>query len=65
MLRKGVYSYEYMHDWEKFNETSLPEKKYDFTDSDYMHAKRACEDFEIKKTYVNIMICILTMIHYF
>ena len=49
MLRKGVYSYEYMHDWEKFNETSLPEKKYDFTDSDYMHAKRACEDFEIKK----------------
>ena len=26
-LRKGVYRYEYMDDWEKFNETSLPEKK--------------------------------------
>ena len=27
LLRKGVYCYEYMDDWEKFNETSLPEKK--------------------------------------
>ena len=23
LLRKGVYSYEYISDWEKFNETSL------------------------------------------
>ena len=23
---KSVYPYEYMDDWEKFNETSLPEK---------------------------------------
>ena len=27
LLRKGVYSYEYIDDWGKFNETSLPEKK--------------------------------------
>ena len=27
LLRKGVYPYEYMDDWEKFNETLLPEKK--------------------------------------
>ena len=27
MLQKGVCPYEYMDDWEKFNETSLPEKK--------------------------------------
>ena len=27
LLRKGVYQYEYMHSWERFNETSLPEKK--------------------------------------
>ena len=26
LLRKGVYPYEYMDDWEKFNETILPEK---------------------------------------
>ena len=25
-MRKGVYSYEYMDDWENFNETLLPEK---------------------------------------
>ena len=56
LLRKGVYPYEYMDDWEKFNETTLPEKEEfysnlnmeDITDADYMHAKRVCKDFEIK-----------------
>ena len=24
---KGVYPYQYIDDWEKFNETSLPEKE--------------------------------------
>ena len=27
MLRKGVYFYEYMDDWEKVNETALPENE--------------------------------------
>ena len=27
LLQKGVYPYEYMHDWEQLNETLLPEKK--------------------------------------
>ena len=45
MLRKGVYLHKYMDDWEKFNETSIPEKE-DFyshlnmeyiTDADYEH----------------------------
>ena len=27
LLRKDVYPYEYMDDWEKFNETILPKKK--------------------------------------
>ena len=56
LLRKGVYPYEYMDDWEKFNEASLSEKKdfcsqlnmEDITDLDYAHAKRVCKDFEIK-----------------
>ena len=25
LLRKGVYPYEYMDEWEKFNETTLPD----------------------------------------
>ena len=31
VLRKGVYPYEYMDSWERFNETSLPDKKKFFT----------------------------------
>ena len=27
LLQKGVYPYKYMDDWEKFNETSLPEEE--------------------------------------
>ena len=27
LLQQGVYLYEYMDDWEKFNKTSLPEKE--------------------------------------
>ena len=56
MLRKGVYPYEYMDDWEKFKETSLPEKEdfyshlnmEDINDANYAHAERVCKDFEIK-----------------
>ena len=47
LLRKGVYLNEYMNEWEKFNETLLPEKEEfyttlymeDITDSDYSHVK--------------------------
>ena len=45
-----------MGDWEKFNETLLPEKEdfhshlnmEDITDADYTHTKRVSKDFEIK-----------------
>ena len=45
-----------MGEWEKFNETSVPETEdfysnlnmEDITDADYIHAKRVCKDFEIK-----------------
>ena len=48
MLRKAFYRYEYMADWEKLNEASLPEKEdfyidlnvEDITDADYAHIKR-------------------------
>ena len=45
-LRKGVYSYEYMDSWEKFDETALPSKEAfysnlnleNISDEDYAHA---------------------------
>ena len=47
LLRKGVYPYEYMDAWEKFNEISLPSKEdfysnlnmEDINDIDYRHTK--------------------------
>ena len=56
LLRKGVYPYEYMDNWEKFNETSLPDKKAFYselnkesiTDEDYAHAQKVWKKFEIK-----------------
>ena len=43
-----------MDDWEKFNETSLPEKEdfysylnmEDITDADYIHGKWVCKDLK-------------------
>ena len=56
LLRKGVYPYEYMNFWEKFDETSLPDKtdfynklnSEDISDYDYEHAKNVWDVFEIK-----------------
>ena len=56
LLRKGVYPYEYMDSWEKFNETELPDKesfyselnKEGITDEDYVHAQKVWDVFEIK-----------------
>ena len=72
LLRKGVYPYEYMNDWEKLNKTTLPDKEKfysnlnieDITDVDYMHGKKSFKDFEMKNV-VSIMICILKVTHYF
>ena len=46
LLRKGVYPHEYMANWEKFDETSLPYKESFYSnlnmenidDIDYRHA---------------------------
>ena len=57
LLQKGVHPYEYMDDWQKFNERSLPEKQ-DFyshlnmegiSDADYAHTKIVSKDFENEK----------------
>ena len=56
LLRKGVYPYEYMDSWEKFDETLLPPKKAfysklnleDISDKDYNHAQKVWDVFEIR-----------------
>ena len=50
VFQKDVYPYEYMDDWEKPNEISLPEKRFlqEIANADYVHSKRDCKDFEIK-----------------
>ena len=48
LLRKGVYPYEYMDSWEKFDEIALPPKKHfysnlnleDISNEDYAHAQK-------------------------
>ena len=62
-----------MDSWEKFNETTLPNKKVfyselyleDITDEDYLHAqkvsRRAQEELKFEK--VNIMIYMFKVLH--
>ena len=66
LLRKGIYPYEYMDEWEKFNETLFPRKEdfysnlnmEDIKDSDYNHAKRVCKKSEIKNLGEYHYLCI-------
>ena len=77
LLREGVYPYEYMDTWERFNEFTLPNKKTlysklyleDITDKDYIHAQKVFEEFKFKNIIymfymVNIMIYMFKVIHY-
>ena len=51
LLKKGVYPYEYMDSWQRFDETTLPDKEAfysnlnmeDITDVDYRHGKTVFE----------------------
>ena len=56
LLWKGVYPYEYMDSWLRFNKTSLPDKEVfysnlhmeDITDADHRHAKRVFKSLDNK-----------------
>ena len=56
LLRKGVCPYEYMDDWDKFNEEKLPNKSdfysslnmEDISEIDYRHALKVFNKFNIK-----------------
>ena len=55
LLRKGVYPYEYMDNWERFNETSLPNKESvhsnlnmeNIDDIDYRHGNNVFKRFKL------------------
>ena len=55
LLRKGVYPYEYMDNWERINETSLPSKESfysnlnteDIDDIDYRHFNNVFNKFKL------------------
>ena len=56
LLRNGVYSYEYMDRWERFDGTSIPDKKAfykelyleDITDKDYTHDQKVFKELGLK-----------------
>ena len=56
LLRKGIYPYENMDIWERFNEASLPPKKAFYSElnleyisgKDYLHAQKVWEEFGIR-----------------
>ena len=58
LIRKGIYPYEYMDSWDKFEETSLPSiKKFcsnlsmsGVSDEDYEHACSLCGIWMSKMT---------------
>ena len=56
LFRKGIYSYEYKDSWQRFDETSLPDKEAFYnslnmegiTSVDYRHAKIVYREFKFK-----------------
>ena len=55
LLRKGVYPYKYMDSWERFGETSLPDKKSfysklyleEITDKYHAHTQKVFEELKL------------------
>ena len=56
LLRKGIYPYEYIDNWERFDENTIPLKEAfyselnleNITDKDYEHVKKVWKVFKIK-----------------
>ena len=55
LLRKGIYPYEYMDGWDKFNGTSIPSKESfysnltmeNISETDYRHANNVFKTFKL------------------
>ena len=56
LIKKGIYPYEYMDSWDKFNDNELPSKDKFYSklnmsnvnDKDYDHARKVWNEFKIK-----------------
>ena len=50
LIKKGIYPYEYMSEWEKFKESKLPPKlnTAGVSEEDYEHARKVWREFEIQ-----------------
>ena len=56
LIKKGIYPYEYMTDWDKFKEMKLPPREAFYSKlnmtgvkgEDYEHANRVWKEFELK-----------------
>ena len=67
LIRKGIYPYKYMDNWDRFEETTLPPASSFYSklnmsgvsDQDYDHACKVWRDFEIKNLgeYHNLYLC--------
>ena len=68
LIKKGIYPYEYMDNWNKFNDHELPNKDMfysklnmsDVSDKDYDHAQKVWEEFKIKDMGEYHDLCLLT-----
>ena len=71
LLRKGIYPYEYMDSWERFDENTIPPKEAfyselnleNITDKDYEHVKKVWETFEIKNLG-EYYVCMFNVMHF-
>ena len=71
MLQNGIYPYEYMDDWEKFDETSLLEKEdfYSHLNMELLLIQIMRKQEELVKILkqnilVNVIIFMFKVIHY-
>ena len=72
LLRKGVYPYEYVDNWERFNETSLPSKESfyrnlnmeNIEDIDYRHGNNVFNKFKLNNLG-DTMIYMCKVTHYY
>ena len=70
LLRKGVYPYDYMDSWERFNETKLTDKKSFYnklnqegiTNRDHEHARNVWKTHTCKR-WVNTIIYMFNQTH--